>query len=118
MNRDPVINTLEAAKKAFQIAEEAYTAQFGKTAEMSAIGPMAAQIYRQLTQIVVVTVDDVQAPEMRRIGEILQKEGYKGIITSGGVTYHFPDHGPIGVNIKTKESGCRNDCVEKEGGEK
>lgn len=74
------------------------------------IGPMAAEIYRQMNRQIVVTVKK-SFPKFANRGvdelkDALRELGYKGLITTGAVSYHFPDDDkPVRVELE-KEAGC------------
>jgi hypothetical protein len=124
-NRD--MNNSDAIEKAFLQAADAYETVFGAphdlvddrreisvkgSAMKSAIGPMAAEIYRQMTRIVIVTVKEpkVTVREAEHIRNVMLEAGYRGIVTVGDVEYKFPeDDDPVEVTIEGKEDSCGND---------
>jgi hypothetical protein len=66
---------------------------------------MAAEIYRQMTRLVVVTVKEPRASlqEVKELQDMLSEAGYQGMIVQGDASFTFPDDEPIEVTIDGKE---------------
>lgn len=110
----------EMVKEAFRIAEEAYDGTIGKHSgafsypgpKSTAIAPMAAEIYRQLTRLVIVTVKErkVTNREVTHMRDVLMEAGYRGVINVGDMEYKFPeDEHPVEVTIEMEEARRGND---------
>ena len=125
-------NQVDMVKRAFLMASEGYLAAMDETLNSDKVAgvrkslenkilaekfyvelaPMAAEIYRQMNRHVMVTVKD-SSPKFADKGvdqlrDALRNLGYKGVITTGDVSYHFPeDDKPVIVELeKEEEAGC------------
>lgn len=67
------------------------------------LSPMAAEVFRMLTQPVLVTVNDdviVSRSDFGRLKASIEKLGYRGVINAGGIKMEFPTSEPIELNIE------------------
>jgi len=101
----------EVADGAFDRDEVETIARSG----MVVLAPMAAEIYRQMTRLVIVTVKEpkVTVGAVERLRDMMAEAGWQGMVSDGNVEFKFPeDDCPVEVTIDGKENASGNSCEE------
>lgn len=116
------MSNTELVKAAYQIAYDGYMEFIGVQADKNvtigqatpAIATMAAEIYRQLTRFVLVTVNSDLRGDLHpveQLMELLGSAGCRGIITVGDVTYKFPDNEQIEIAVDRMDEKAAEETI-------
>jgi hypothetical protein len=96
---------VENVKKSFLMAFEGYMAAFpcAEQVEVEILAPVAAEVFRMVTQPILVTVDDdvrIGRGKLEELKHSVEKLGYRGIVCAGGMKMEFPYSTPIELNVE------------------
>ena len=70
---------------------------------MGVAAPIAAEIYRQMTKTIIVTVKDKRCTirNAEQLRDVMVYAGYRGVVIAGDVEYEFPiEDDPVQVVIE------------------